>query len=93
MRLIDIDDHRNCYIGMDGEYEQWNIDPNVLSEAQPEIIRCKDCRHCDLGCDDDDNQYYSCTVRFDEDGFWNEVEAEDFCSWAGRRSDDRDKRQ
>ena len=38
MRLIDIDDHRNCYIGMDGEYEQWNIDPNVLSEAQPSPI-------------------------------------------------------
>ena len=25
-RLIDIDDHRNCYTGMDGEYENWNID-------------------------------------------------------------------
>ena len=44
-RLIDIDDSRNCYIGMDGEYETWNIDPNVIAEAQPEIIRCKDCKH------------------------------------------------
>lgn len=35
-RLIDLDDTRNCYVGMDGEYEQWNIDPNVLAEAQPE---------------------------------------------------------
>ena len=33
-RLIDIDDSRNCYIGMDGEYETWNIDPNVIAEAQ-----------------------------------------------------------
>ena len=64
-----------------------------LPSAQPEIIRCKDCRHCNLGCDDNDNQYYSCTVRFDDSGFWNEVGAEDFCSWAERRSDDRDKRQ
>lgn len=35
-RLIDIDDSRNCYIGMDGEYETWNIDPNVIAEAQPQ---------------------------------------------------------
>ena len=35
-RLINIDDRRNYYIGMHGEYEQWNIDPNVLAEAQPE---------------------------------------------------------
>lgn len=35
-RLINIDDSRNCYIGMDGEYETWNIDPNVIAEAQPE---------------------------------------------------------
>lgn len=33
MRLIDIDDDRNCYIGNDGEYERWNIDPDVLAEA------------------------------------------------------------
>ena len=33
-RLINIDDSRNCYIGMDGEYETWNIDPNVIAEAQ-----------------------------------------------------------
>lgn len=36
MRLIDIDDDRNCYIGSDGEYERYNIDPDVLAEAQPE---------------------------------------------------------
>lgn len=35
-RLINIDDSRNCYIGMDGEYETWNIDPNVIAEAQPQ---------------------------------------------------------
>ena len=46
MKLIDIDDDRNCYIGSDGEYEKWNIDLDVLSEglrwipsteAEPEI--------------------------------------------------------
>lgn len=34
-RWIDIDDDRNCYIGNDGEYERWNIDPDVLDEAKP----------------------------------------------------------
>ena len=47
-RLINIDDSRNCYIGMDGEYETWNIDPNVITEAQPEIVRCKDCKWSDI---------------------------------------------
>ncbi len=32
-RWVDIDDERNCYIGMEGEYEQYNIDPDVLSEG------------------------------------------------------------
>ena len=36
-RWIDIDDDRNCYIGNDGEYERWNIDPDVLNEAKPTI--------------------------------------------------------
>lgn len=42
-RLIDLDDYRNCYIGMDGEYEKWNIDPNVIAEAQPET--CDTCKY------------------------------------------------
>lgn len=33
MRLIDIDDDRNCFCGNDGEYEKWNIDPDVLKDA------------------------------------------------------------
>lgn len=33
-RLIDLDDSRNQYVGMDGEYEQWNIDPNVIVEQR-----------------------------------------------------------
>lgn len=30
---IEIDDDRNCYIGNNGEYETYNIDPEVLKEA------------------------------------------------------------
>lgn len=59
--------------------------PSVWSK----IIRCKDCCFCTLEYDDVGNQYYSCTVRFDESGFWNKVEAEDFCSFAKRKTDER----
>ena len=34
IRWIDIDDDRNCYIGTHGEYERWNIDTEVLAEAE-----------------------------------------------------------
>ena len=40
--LIDLDDDRNCYIGNDGEYERYNIDPDVIAEAV-ELVRCRDC--------------------------------------------------
>lgn len=33
MMLIDIDDERNSYIGDCGEYECWNIAPDVLAEG------------------------------------------------------------
>ena len=29
MRLVDLDDDRHYYCGCDGEYEKWNIDPEV----------------------------------------------------------------
>lgn len=57
-------------------------------QTQPEIIRCKDCCFCKLGYDNIGNQYYSCTAKFDESGFWDEVEAKDFCSFAERRTDE-----
>ena len=41
-RLIDLDDYRNCYIGMDGEYEHWNIDPDVIAEAQAKPLTHKE---------------------------------------------------
>lgn len=34
MRLIDLDDDRNCFCGECGEYERWNIDPDVIAEAE-----------------------------------------------------------
>lgn len=47
-KFIDIDDDKNVYWGMRGEYEMWSIDPDVLNEAK-EIIFCKDCiYHSDI---------------------------------------------
>ena len=35
-RLIDLDDDRHSYVGEHGEYENWNIDPDVPAvEAIP----------------------------------------------------------
>lgn len=38
MRLIDIDNNRNCYIENDGEYEKYNIAPDVLAEARYTVL-------------------------------------------------------
>lgn len=43
MRIVDLDDDRNCFCGDDGDYERWNID----TEAIIEIVRCKNCKHYD----------------------------------------------
>lgn len=42
---VDLYDSRNCYIGEDGEYQKWNIDPKAIEEAADvvEIVRCKNC--------------------------------------------------
>lgn len=74
MRLIDIDDDRNCYIGCDGEYERWNIDPDVIAEAeQPTTTWLGNycpytCQHC--GKHSDSKTPY--------------------CAWCGRRASNYD---
>jgi len=54
MLLIDLDDDRNCYCGECGEYERWNIDPDVLAESESFTThwtgnntpyRCAKCGH------------------------------------------------
>ncbi|MBQ7064145.1 MAG: hypothetical protein IJM90_04575 [Firmicutes bacterium] len=41
MKIVDLDDDRNCFCGDNGDYENWNIDP----EAIIEIVRCKYCKY------------------------------------------------
>ena len=79
MKIIDLDDDRNCYIGSDGEYERWNIDPDAIME-QPEIVRCKDCRYWEetmsgKGC---------CKDMYGFGRWWKD---NDFCSRAERREE------
>jgi hypothetical protein len=48
-----------------------------LPSAQPEVIRCKDCVHYDIGF-----PYDRCLIT---DKY---AEEDDFCSWAERRTDE-----
>lgn len=83
-RLIDIDDPRNCYIGMDGEYETYNIDTNVIAEAssvQPDIIRCKDCKH---------KGTKNCVANAWTTIFGVTVKDDFYCGLAERRTDETD---
>ena len=46
MTLIDLDDDRNCFCGMDGEYEKYNIDPDVINDAIHTMWEPPACKHC-----------------------------------------------
>jgi len=87
-RCIDIDDGRNCYIGNDGEYERYNIDPDVLDDAV-EVIRCKDCKHFHY-----DMPYVIQGVPVlghEVCDFWGDgckTDENGFCSYAERRTDE-----
>ena len=87
-RYIDIDDGRNCYIGNDGEYERYNIDPDVLDDAV-EVIRCKDCKHFHY-----DMPYVIQGVPVlghEVCDFWGDgckTDENGFCSYAERRTDE-----
>ena len=58
----------------------------VLPSAQPEIIRCKDCKYCDRGIDEDGNPFLKCLGWV-----YGGTQEEDFCSHAERRTDEPDR--
>lgn len=77
-----------------GECDAWNKYKNYPS-AQPEIIRCKDCKHQVKEWRDDkrlkDKSYwvYGCKLISDVCGYWAGFGQDDgFCSEAERRTDD-----
>ena len=69
MTLIDIDDDRNCYIGYDGEYERWNIDPDVIAEAEQSTTTWigsyspYQCKHCGYHVDSKERYCPNCGRR------------------------------
>lgn len=58
-----------------------------LPSTQPEIIRCKDCKYCDRGIDEDGNPFLKCLGWV-----YGGTQEEDFCSHAERRTDATDQR-
>lgn len=55
-----------------------------MSSAQPEIIRCKDCKYGDRGIDEDGNPFLKCLGWV-----YGGTQEEDFCSHAERRTYER----
>lgn len=51
-----------------------------LSSVQPEIIRCKDCKYCDSGIDEDGKPFLKCLGWV-----YGGTQEDDFCSHAERR--------
>lgn len=64
------------------------------SSAQPENIRCKDCKYWEQnaqhGFDEDNEEYHNYCARLvpDDDYYAFTREANDFCSYAERRADE-----
>ena len=54
-----------------------------LPAVQLEIIRCKDCKYCDRGIDEDGNPFLKCLGWV-----YGGTQGEDFCSHAERRTDE-----
>jgi len=56
-----------------------------MPPVQPEIVRCKDCKYCDRGIDEDGNPFLKCLGWV-----YGGTQEEDFCSHAERRTDEGD---
>ncbi len=83
----------NCYNGYSDTYDKaWIIGLlEELPSAQPEIIRCKDCKHQEKFWHGDkrrkDGGYYIYGCELAE-GYSHVCLDDDFCSRAERRSDE-----
>lgn len=61
------------------------IEPCLLSlpAAQPDIIRCKDCKYAEVADPEDTQDGYTC--QFHRGSIWF---SGSYCSWAERRTDE-----
>ena len=56
------------------------LDRVPVVDAVP-VIRCKDCKYCDSGIDEDDKPFLKCLSGRSYGG----TNADDYCSWAERK--------
>lgn len=76
---VDLDDDEVVYCGNRGEYENYNIPPEMIehpADVVP-VIRCKDCARCSID-----------TVYHD---YWcdgKKVWKDHYCGYAERRTDE-----
>ncbi len=82
------------------ERNQWRRDVNAikaLPSTQPELIRCKDCKHRPIATRADEGVLWGFSVEFPdercplqcEDGWYNYYPKDDFyCANAERRTDE-----
>ena len=54
-----------------------------VPSAQPEIIRCKDCKYAEVADTEDSQDGYTC--QFHRGSIWF---SGSYCSWAERRTDE-----
>lgn len=58
-----------------------------LPSAEPEIVRCKDCKHSEAETDTSGKTGLICHATYDEYGCWADVKPEHFCGYAERGSE------
>ncbi len=81
--------YRDDAIRVASGYCHWTNIPNELAKlpsAEPEIIRCKNCKHYQFA----DNRAFGMPVKMCEWFGFEDVDDDDFCSRAERRTE-RDK--
>ena len=83
-----IEDLPNCDNGYSGTYDKAYIIATLeeLPSAQPEIIHCRDCKHYQFA----DNRAFGMPVKMCEWFGFEDVDDDDFCSRAERRTDETD---
>ena len=62
------------------------VDALKTMPSAEQIVRCKDCKYCDRGIDEDGNPFLKCLGWV-----YGGTQEEDFCSHAERRTDDQSK--
>lgn len=86
-----IEEALKAFEEMYGEIDKENwlfigtINPKMVEHAIQalSIVRCKDCKYCDGGIDEDGKPFLKCLSGRSYGG----TNADDYCSWAERRED------